>query len=113
MKSERLFADMQLAEMENNSFKTEASAEKLELAKLAYENALKAEKAATVVQTTPKKVVETTSKKVVEPAPKKVVAKAPVEEEKQDKSESEGSDDEETSETEGGESTEEEEKKTD
>lgn len=110
MKSERLFADMQLAEMEHNSFKNEASAEKLELAKLAYENALKAEKAATVVQTTPKKVVETTSKKVVEPAPKKVVAKAPVEDK------SEGSDDEETNtsetETEGEGSTEEEEKKT-
>ncbi|MEA5259445.1 hypothetical protein VB264_16720 [Arcicella aquatica] len=39
MKSERLFADMQLAEMEHNAFKTEASKEKLELATLAYENA--------------------------------------------------------------------------
>lgn len=40
MKIDRLFADVQLAEMEHNAFKSEASAEKLELAKLAYESAL-------------------------------------------------------------------------
>lgn len=40
MKIDRLFADMQLAEMEHNAFKSEASAEKLELANLAYESAL-------------------------------------------------------------------------
>lgn len=46
MKLDRLFADMQLAEMEHNAFKSEASAEKLELAKLAYESALAKEEGA-------------------------------------------------------------------
>lgn len=46
MKLDRLFADMQLAEMEHNAFKSEASAEKLELAKLAYESALAKEEVA-------------------------------------------------------------------
>ncbi len=77
MKSERLFADMQLAEMEHNAFKTEASKEKLELATLAYENACAKEaeesensgiKAKTVQKATvnKKEVVET--KEVSKPA---------------------------------------------
>ncbi len=48
MKIDRLFADVQLAEMEHNAFKSEASAEKLELAKLAYESALAKEEGASV-----------------------------------------------------------------
>lgn len=46
MKTDRLFADYQLAQMEHNALNTEASKEKLELAKLAYDNALAKEQEA-------------------------------------------------------------------
>ncbi len=46
MKTDRLFADYQLAHMEHSAFNTEASKEKLELAKLAYDNALAKEQEA-------------------------------------------------------------------
>lgn len=56
MNIERLFADLQLAEMEHNAHKTDVSLEKYETAKFAYDRAL--EKAEKAKEPAPKKPTE-------------------------------------------------------